>query len=124
MKNSFLTLVIGLIISANLWAQTTPPTKLSKQEIRAFEIYEKVGYVKIDSIDKQVLYVKPVVWTTLKTPETRTNFLKAASKYYNGHMYNNWEGYGKNWTFKLKLSDSKKLVGEQSKDLSVKILEN
>jgi hypothetical protein len=104
-------------------AQTAVPKKLDKLELQMFDAFEKVGYIKIDSIDKQVLYVKPIVWTMLKTPESQTNFLKKSSKYYNGHRYSNWDGYGKNWTFKIKLSDSKKLVGEQFKDLTVKIIE-
>ena len=116
-----LVLIIGLLCSTRLLAQPTSPPKLDKQELQVFEIYEKVGYINIDSTDKQVLYVKSIVWSFLKTPESKSNFLKKASLYYNGHRYNNWDGYGKNWTFKIKLSDSKKLVGEQSNDLSIKI---
>jgi hypothetical protein len=122
MKNTILTFLIGLFCYINLLAQSEP-SRLNKSELNLFNTFEKVGFIKVDSEDKQVLYIIPQAWATLKTNESKVNFVKKASIFYNGHKYNNWEGYGKNWILKIKIMESKKLVGEQLKDLSIKIIE-
>ncbi|MDO9579573.1 MAG: hypothetical protein Q7J06_03265 [Bacteroidales bacterium] len=55
----------------------------------------------------------------MKTEKNKGIMVGKFSTYYNGHKCNNWDGYGKNWIIKIKLMESKKLLGEQFKDLSL-----
>ena len=117
---TILTLLIGILLSTNLFAQSQFAYRLPKEEIQFIEQLEKLGLIKIDPDEKQTLYIKTALWDDWKTAEDKGTMIAKFSTYYNGHKYNNWAGYGKNWTFKIKLMETKKLVGEQCKDLTIK----
>lgn len=117
---TIITLLIGIPLSINLFSQPQPAYRLPKEEIQIIEQFEKLGYIKIDPNDKQTLYIKTALWDDWKTAEDKGTIIAKFSTYYNGHKYNNWDGYGKNWIIKIKLMETKKLVGEQCRDLTIK----
>jgi hypothetical protein len=94
--------------------------RLPENEIKFIQSLENLGYIKIDPNDKQTLYVKTELWDDWKSSEDKGAMIAKFSTYFNGHKYNNWKGYGKNWIIKIRLMESKKLVGEQSKDLTIR----
>jgi len=118
MKN----LLFALLLLVSIPAIPQPQTayRLPADEIKFIQQLEKLGFIKIDPNDKQTLYVKTELWDEWKSAEDKGTMIAKFSTYYNGHKYNNWNGYGKNWIIKIKLMESKKLVGEMCKDLSIK----
>lgn len=118
MKNLLMSLFLLATVPAIPQSQTA--YRLPENEIKFIQQLEKLGYIKIDPNDKQTLYVKTELWDEWKTDEDKGTMIAKFSTYYNGHRYNNWNGYGKNWIIKIKLMETKKLVGEMCKDLSIK----
>lgn len=117
---TILTLLISIPLSINLFLQSQSAYRLPKEDIQIIERLEKLGYIKIDPNDRQTLYIKTALWDDWKTAEDKGTMIAKFSTFYNGHKYNNWDGYGKNWIIKIKLMETKKLVGEQCKDLTIK----